>query len=201
METYNLAVATKKLYESGLKLFTARNLKELLEVNKRDTAFSVIRRFIKNGLLVRIERDKYSFTGVRVHDFLLANFLYPPSYISLETALNFHGILSQFPYEIISISSRKTAKKTIEGKSYVYIHLQKSLFWGYEKRGDYLVASPEKAILDQLYFIAKGLRSANLDEWDFSSVNKKRLKEYAENFPKTGQLRRMKSLIGPYISI
>ena len=42
------------------------------------------------------------------NDFLLANFLYQPSYISLESALSFFGIVTGFAYQITSLTTKKT---------------------------------------------------------------------------------------------
>ena len=187
METYNLAVITKKIYDSKINLFTIRALKDLIEVKKESTFFDILRRLLKNEVLLKVEKGKYLLKGVKIHDFTLANFIYQPSYISFESALNFYGILSQFPYEIASSTSKKTAQKTIEGKSFVYIHIKKDLFWGYEKNNNFLIALPEKALLDQMYLASKGLRSLSLDEYDFSRINTKKFQEFLIKYPQTRQ--------------
>jgi len=199
METYNLVNVTKKIYDSGFKLFTIKTLRDLLETRNESTFFSILKRLLKNEVLLKIERSKYVLKEAEIHDFAIANFVYSPSYISFETALNYHGILSQFPYEILSGTSKKTTKKIINGKSFVYIHLKKDLIWGYEKKDGFLIALPEKAFLDQVYLAAKGLRTLNLDEYDFSLINSKKLKEYLENYPKIKQFNKIVRLIDKYI--
>lgn len=189
MERYNLASATKKIYDSGLKLFSLNTLKGLLEIKKESTMFAIIKKLVISGVLQKIERNKYFLKGVKVNDFSLANFIYQPSYISFESALNFYGILAQFPYEIVSGTSRKTAQKVIDGKTFTYVHLQKSLFWGYEKKNAFLIALPEKALLDQLYLATKGLRKINLDEYDLSLINWEKFKDYLEKYPQTRQFK------------
>lgn len=178
MERYNLALMTKRIYDSGLKVFTLDTLRVILAIEKESSAFGVIKRLAINGVLEKIERNKYLLAGAEIHDFALANFLYSPSYISFESALNFHGVLSQFPYEITSVSSRKTVKKNIAGKLFSYARLQKSLFWGYEKKNGFLIASSEKALFDQAYLSAKGLKTLSWDEYDLTLVNQKKLKSY-----------------------
>ena len=111
METYNLAYLTKKLYDTKLPVFSTKSLKDILEVKKESTYFSVVERLTKAEVIKKIEKNKYILSSPSANDFLIANFLYQPSYISLETALNLHGILSQFPYEITSITTRKTNRK------------------------------------------------------------------------------------------
>ncbi len=183
METHNLAVATKLLYEAPIALFTTKALRDLWPDELPDsTFFSLLQRLEGSGVLVRLERDKYMLAGKHVHDFVLANFLYEPSYISLETALNFYGILPQFPYEISSITLKKTATKIVRGKTFRYVHIKQSLYWGYEARDGYLIAQPEKAYLDLRYLGRKGIRSWHMDEYDTSSLDENTLSAYEKLF-------------------
>lgn len=187
MERYNLAILTKKIYNSGFLLFTLKTLRDILEIKKEGTMFSVVKKLLRAGVLMKIERNKYLLKGAKVNDFALANFIYQPSYVSFETALNFYGILSQFPYEISSATTKKTVGKIFQGKAFIYTHIKKDLFWGYEKKEDFMIAFPEKALLDQLYLSAKGYKKINLDEYDLSQINISRLKEYLNKYPKTRQ--------------
>lgn len=187
MESYNLARLTKKIYESKLTFFSLKTLRDLIESDKESTLFHLIKRLISNEILIKIERDKYMLKGAAVGDFALANFLYKPSYISFESALNFYGILPQFPYQVTSATVKKTTEKIINGKSFGYFHLQKSLFWGYEKKNEILIAQPEKALLDQMYLSAKGIKRLDLDEYNLETINLLKLKEYIKKYPQTRQ--------------
>lgn len=191
MGMYNLATITKKIYNSDLKLFTSKAVKDILEIDKESTLYSVIGKLLKNRILVRVEKGKYALEGVKVHDFVLANFLYRPSYVSFEVALNFYSILSQFPYEISSITNKKTVKKIVDEKIFSYTHVKRNLFWGYEKKDQFLIALPEKALLDQLYLASKGLKKVNLDEYDFSLINWSKFDTYLKKYPKTKQLNKI----------
>lgn len=201
METYNLALVTKKIYDSGLTLFTLKTLRDILEIKKESTNFSVISRLITNQVLLKIEKDKYILQNAKLHDFTLANFIYQPSYVSFESALNFYGILSQFPYEITSSTSKKTKQKIINDKIFSYTHIKKDLFWGYEKLKDFLIAVPEKAFLDQLYLAAKGLKTVNLDEYDFSFINLKKFKSYLVKYPATKQFSSITKNLKKYLKL
>jgi predicted transcriptional regulator of viral defense system len=187
MERYNLVAFTKKIYNSRLSFFSLKTLRDILEVKRESSLFLVIKKLLESEILVKIEKDKYMIKGTSIHDFALANFIYQPSYISFESALNFYGILSQFPYEIASATSKKPVEKTFEGKVFAYNHIKRELFWGYQKQDDFLIALPEKALLDQLYLTAKGYKSIGLDEYDLTKINKTRLKVYFKKFPKTRQ--------------
>lgn len=184
METYNLANLTHKLSTSKVKVFTKKTLGDYLGVGNDSSLDKIVRRLISAGVIVRGEKGKYFIQGSLLEPYTIANFLRSPSYISFETALNHHGILSQFPYEIASATPSKSGEKRIENKIYTYIHLQKSLFWGYSKQNDYLIAEPEKALLDQLYLHIKGFRGFPLDEYDLARVNVAKLKQYLRQMPK-----------------
>jgi len=201
MERYNLAGITKKVYDSGFSFFTLKTLRDILEISKESTLFSIVKKLIKAGVLLKIEKDKYLLKRREANDFALANFIYQPSYISFESALNFYGILSQFPYEISSATARKSVKKVFQDKIFVYSHIKKELFWGYEKKENFLIALPEKALLDQVYLMSKGCKSINLDEYDLSRMKVSRLKEYLSKYPKTRQFKSAVNLLKKYLHI
>lgn len=194
MVRYNLGRLTKILYDSRLTLFRVKTIKDLIGVEKESVLFNIIRRLILNDILERVERDKYLLKGGRVNDFTLATFLYP-SYISFESALNFYGILAQFPYQITSATGGKTLSKIITGKTFAYFHLQKKLYWGYEKKDDFLIAYPEKALLDQMYLASKGLKKLAFDEYDLSTIDFKKIRRFLDKYPTTRQFR---SLVNRY---
>ncbi len=173
MGSYSLSLLTKKLLESEFKLIDSKTLKQLLEVVNERTFFRIIEDFVKNKVLVNLEKDKYYITGKKIDTFEIANYLYKPSYISLETALNYWGILSQFPFEITSITSKKGIIKKSEEKIYSYSHISSKYFGMYIKKNDVLIATPEKALFDQFYLASKGIKSVNIDEYDLKNINKK----------------------------
>ena len=188
MESYNSAALAKRLYESGFTLYTRQTLADILAIKKESTLFNVINRFMQSGILIRIEKDKYRRSDTKGEDFALANFLYAPSYISFETALNFYGILSQFPHEITSATIRKSVQKHADNRLFSYTHIKKTLYWGYYKKGSYLVAEPEKALADQLYMSAKGFKRMGLDEYSLSNVSFTKLKQYLACYPQIRQV-------------
>ena len=180
----NLSEVTKKILESGFVLFNGQILKDISGINKRELLGSAIKRLLANKILLRLEKDKYIIKNRTIDSYNLANLIYAPSYISFETALNFYGILSQFPHELSSATPKKTKHKKLIGQHYSYIHLKSELFFGYVKHNGILMANPEKALLDQIYLSLKGLKKINLEEYDFSIIKKGRLKEYYSHYSK-----------------
>jgi predicted transcriptional regulator of viral defense system len=92
--------------------------------------------------------------------FMLANRLYEPSYLSLETALAYYQVIPEAVLSITSVSSRKTKQYQSEWGSLTYRSVKPVLMFGYEvievsSTRKYLLARPEKAVLDYLYLNPK----------------------------------------------
>jgi len=200
METYNLAAITKQLYKSKNNFFTLQQLKGVLNI-KEPSLYKIIQKLLTANILTKIEKDKYFLTDSQISDFALANYLYQPSYISLESALNFYGVLSQFPYEITSVTTKKSKEKVFQGKLFTYRKLKKDLYFGYQKIEDYLIAYPEKALLDQLYLYSKGLKSINLDEYNLKLLKVSRVREYLKKYPSTKQFQKAVNLFKKHFSL
>jgi len=118
-----------------------------------------IEELCRRGLILRARRGLYvvapRVSHKEVSRFLLANHMYGPSYISLETALEYHGLIPEAVYEIRSVTPYR-------GKEYDTMFgrfLYRSVPIGYFKVGitmegtdeqRCLMASPEKALCDLL---------------------------------------------------
>lgn len=169
-----------KLTSLPQDLLSTLDLDSLLNIENRRTFEDTIKRLLGQQILIQLEKGKYQIAGRHPSDFALAQFLYSPSYISFETALNYYGILPQFPYEITSATIKKRTTKLIQGKTFSYSHLDQSLFIGYLDQEAYLIATPEKALFDLIYLSTKGLKSLNaLDEMDLGKLDKAKLLDYS----------------------
>ena len=47
----------------------------------------------------------------------------------------------------------------------------------FTKKDGMLIALPEKALFDQIYFASKGIRLINFNEYDLKNINKRRFFE------------------------
>jgi predicted transcriptional regulator of viral defense system len=77
-----------------------------------------------------------------------------PGYISMQSALYYHGMISQVPAITYSVSPARThIFKTSLGTFSIH-HINPSFFFGYEPVGKFGIkmATPEKALLDFLYY-------------------------------------------------
>ena len=184
-----------KIIKSNKKLFSSQDIQEVLGIKSKKTLEDVIKKFVNARILTRLERGKYLLTNANISDFEIAQFLYSPSYVSFETALNYHGILSQFPVEITSATTKFPTQKVVIDKLYSYSKIKINLFTGYCKEKNFLIAYPEKALFDQLYMIAKGVKTEEyLDEMDYINIDKNSLNEYIVLLPEN-----LKSKISGYI--
>jgi len=113
----------------------------------------------KKGYIRKIIKGHYIFADLELNENYLAhiaNKIYSPSYISLETALRFYNLLPETVYGLTSITSRQTRLFNTELGRFTYRNVKKNLFFGYQnyKFNSFVfsIADIEKAILDYLYF-------------------------------------------------
>ncbi|OJI08863.1 hypothetical protein COT69_01835 [candidate division WWE3 bacterium CG09_land_8_20_14_0_10_39_24] len=168
-----------KILETKKTFFSTRDVAVVLGIKNTRTLENTISGLINSGLFAQLERGKYYLKRNAPSDFAISSYLYNPSYISLESALNYYGILSQFPFEITSVTAKKTCVKKIDDKIYSYSQLKKELLTGYESKNGFLIACPEKALFDYFYFIFKSLRTENyLNEMELSQLSKNKVASY-----------------------
>lgn len=179
-ETYSTTGIIKLLQAKELSLLTLNDFSKLFNIDNRQTLYKKIARLEKAQIIQKLIKGKYRFLFQPADDFTLANFIYQPSYVSLESALSFYGIITGFPYRITSISIKPTKLIEVGQKEYIYSQIEKSLFWGYTKLDNFLIAEKEKALLDYIYFGIKGLRNLSFDEMDFSEIDKNKLAGYTK---------------------
>jgi len=146
----------------------------------------------KKGYIRKIAKGFYFFTDADRDEKMLwsiANKVYKPSYISLETALSHYGLIPESVYSITSVSTRRTCSFETSVGLFSYRTMKPSLFFGYAViSGGIKMANMEKAILDLLY-----LNPLIRDAEDFSSlrihreearnrIDKKRFAAYVNRF-------------------
>lgn len=196
MASLNYATAILQLDKD---CFTTSDIKALLQIEKNRTLEDVVQRLIESKVLISLEKGKYLKVASNASDFEIAQFLYSPSYISFETALNYHNILSQFPMEITSATTKRRTTKEVLDRMFSYANISTKLFTGYYKEGRFLMASPEKALFDQLYMIARGLKTDQyMDEMDYTRIKKQELNKYLPLVPNSFGSK-IKDLISQYI--
>lgn len=172
----------KILREKDISVFSLNDFRRLFLIENDQTAYKKIQRLQEEGIIETLINGKYRFTFSYnlATDYVIANYLYAPSYISLESALSYYGIITGFPYIVSSITVKKPKKIIFQNKEFSYSRVKKELFFGMRKDVDFVIAEPEKALLDYIYFGQKGLRNLEFDEMDFSAIDRKKLSLYAK---------------------
>lgn len=109
-------------------------------------------------LLIKLRRGYYAFAETeRNAQFLqfAANKIYSPSYISLESALEYYSFIPEGVFGTYSVSTLNTTGFDTPFGHFSYRHIKPAMFFGYRilTMGGISIklADPEKAILDFLY--------------------------------------------------
>lgn len=139
-------------------------------------------RLSKKGFVFPVKRGLYCFDKSKIDELDLAGYLYSPSYVSLETALNYYGIIPDIPLNVTCVTPTTTKKMVTALGNFSYQKIDRRLFFGYSQT-PFNIACKEKALLDYFYLhrIRKASREMrlNLDGWDW-----KRYHKYATVFPR-----------------
>lgn len=185
MESMKIDNFIEVLRSKDLVLFTYQDLHQLFPSITKSGLSAAIKRLIKSKTITRIEKARFQFLLPiqPVHEYQLANFIYQPSYVSLETALSFYGIIDQFTYQITSITTNKATVKQYLKKEYSYAHLEPKYFTDYSLQDGYLIATANKALFDFFYLSYRGFRSRqNLGLINLNKTQKHQFFSYVTNY-------------------
>jgi predicted transcriptional regulator of viral defense system len=161
---------------------------------------SKISYLVKTGKLTRIRRGLYVYNGDRrVYQYCLANLICTPSYISFAAALRYYDFIPEQVFNITSASYGKNKTKIFATPmgNYIYYCVNPSTYaYGINRikefNQSFLIATPEKALLDTLSKIP-GVRSIKafeellfddlrLDIQNVRLLKKNKLKQYAQSY-------------------
>jgi len=155
------------------------------EANPRDVRRQ-LSRWRQAGKIYQLRRGLYClappFQKVNPHPFLVANRLIPASYVSLQSALAYYGMIPEHVPVTTSVTTVRPAQWETPLGNFDFRRIQVDFFDGYrlvdlgEKQRSF-VATPEKALLDLIYlesgsdsfdYLAE-LRLGNLNrlDWQF----------------------------------
>jgi len=140
----------------------------------------------REGLIFKICRGVWAEVGNEVSPYAVIPFLFPKhrAYLSFISALHLYGIIEQIPQVVTLASTAHT--KIIRTKIATFsIHRITPLFFDgfnwYKGTGSFLIAEPEKALIDTLYL---------------SSCKKKQFRYFPElYFPKSFSFRKAKEWV------
>jgi predicted transcriptional regulator of viral defense system len=117
-------------------------------------------RWVKSGNLIQLRRSLYVLSErhqkTRPHPFLVANRLKRASYVSLQSALEYHDLIPEYVPSVTSITTGRPEELLTPLGTFIFKHIKKPLFSGYQsidlgEDQTAFIATPEKALLDLLY--------------------------------------------------
>jgi predicted transcriptional regulator of viral defense system len=147
---------------------------------------------VKESVVIKIARGIWGIDigNEQISQYSIIPFLLPSGrvYVSFLSALHLHGIIEQIPQMVTLASTAHT--KTLRTKlGAFYIHkIAPSFFKGfdwYRGEGNFLIAEPEKALVDCLYLSARRKKQfAHFPELHFSRrFNFKKARYWAKQIP------------------
>ncbi len=180
-------------------IITVQQLKE--KYNNYSNPITKIGRDVKQGKLIPLVKGVYE-TNPNTDGSRLAQFIYGPSYLSFDYALEEYGLIPEAVRIFTCATFNKRKIKTYENKfgTFVYRDVPSDVFsYGVIAKvdGDYVyqIATPEKALCDKLYTISpvKSIRELKvllfddlrIDEIEFSKLNKNDILEIAPLYHST----------------
>ncbi len=144
------------LLKSPKNLFHTQDLFLLWNIKSKNTLHTTIKRYVQKGALIRIQRGFYSKVPLGQIDpiELGVSFLHSFSYLSVESILSRHGVISQ-DVPCFTLLSTKSKKFQMDNHCYSSRQL-KDLFLfnqtGIIDEDGINRASLERAVADILYF-------------------------------------------------
>jgi predicted transcriptional regulator of viral defense system len=137
-------------------------------------------RWRQTGKIYQLRRGLYSlappFQKVNPHPFLIANRMLPASYVSLQSALAYFGMIPEYVPVTTSVTTSRPARWETHLGIFSFRHIQEDYFYSYrlEDIGEgqqAFIASPEKALLDLIYLEPGGDTLDYLTELRLSKLN------------------------------
>lgn len=149
-----------------------------------------LRRYEARGLVERVSTKTYiNHFNQQFSPNDLVKVLRPRSYISLESALVERGIITQSPSILTCVTPGYPQSFRNKSVSIVYRKISPELYWGFEEKATrynkYLIAEPEKALLDWIYLNRQEGLPTPLDELQLQFLTPAKLRDYAQRFPRT----------------
>jgi len=174
--------------------YTTADLEKITRLDK-NSLYVALERWVTGGFIERLAQGIYIPMGGVISPETVASQIYIPNYLSFESALSKHGVLNLIPYIITFATTRKTKKYTIQKREVEFRQITPQLFFGYAMMNGVNIASPEKAFLDQIYFLSRGKAKLDIDELDLKKLSTKILKRYSKQYPPY-VLRTMEKIVG-----
>lgn len=179
-------------------LFTDKDIAALTADKNDNSRQGLIKRALKKHDIIRIKRGLYclakKYQRRSLNKFCVAQILYGPSYISLESALSYHGWI---PEGVISTTSVSMARSkifntpigTFDYKRVIQNKFYEDVRYSQEQDSSFFIASPLKALCDYVYVNKKTWRSTGplkqslrIEDETLATIKKDDIEKQADNY-------------------
>lgn len=130
---------------------------------------------LKKGKIIRVKKGLYVFGPELAKEpyskEVLANLIYGPSYLSLEYALSFYGLIPDRVEAVTSVTNKRKKFFHTPVGIFSYRYISPSIYsygvtlYEMDKHRSILIASKEKALSDMLYFSDKMADEAQIQRY------------------------------------
>jgi len=187
------------LNKTNKKIFSTQDLGVIWEETNRRKLLEGIKYYLRTNQIYQISRGIYSLEKYSSKDieenielsFKIAQKISPNSYISLYTAMKYHGLIFQYYNDIYSIGKRNI-KREIFNVEFIYKIMKDDIFRntvGIKDRAGYRIASKERSFCDSLYLFP------NIGVDNIDILDKERVWEISEIYENKSLNKRIKLLL------
>jgi predicted transcriptional regulator of viral defense system len=179
-----LISAYNKILSMPTKVFKTEDVSILLGITNKH-GNQLLTKLSAEKLIIHLRRGLWALQD-SLDPFILPDYLTAPlpSYISLQSALYFHGLISQIPSNIYVVSIARTRSYDTPVGLFSIHHIQPNLFLAFDTVGEHHIkmAQPEKALFDFFYLKAtKSKLFYSLPEVEFpDGFNWEKVLKYAD---------------------
>jgi predicted transcriptional regulator of viral defense system len=145
----------------------------------------------RKGYLLKIRNGWYTFSDNDLQQAdmaYVANKIYGPSYVSLESALSHYGFIPEGTFMTTSVSTRRSQLFSTPVGQFRFQTIKPALCFGYHLKKNrhtwYKIAQPEKVLIDYLYLHPElnsedDYEALRWNAWQISeTLNEERLQHY-----------------------
>jgi predicted transcriptional regulator of viral defense system len=189
-----------------LLVFTTKDIKKI----DPDFFESRLTEWQEKGYIKKVIKGYYIFSDAEINEltlFAIANQIYSPSYVSLESAFRYYNLIPEGVFTITSVSTKKTQEFNTDIGNFQYKSIKEDLYRGYKVKGKgnskFKIATIEKAIVDYFYLNSsmnsredfEGMRF-NIDS--LKEMDEEKLNQYANLTGKESVQKRIKKFLNYY---
>jgi predicted transcriptional regulator of viral defense system len=163
-----------------------------------------IRALLKSNAIIRVKKGLYVFgpdySGGPFSRELLANLIYGPSYVSLDYALSYYGLIPERVETVTSVTCGKNRTFSTPVGRFTYWSIPLDSYRvginiiQLDERRSFLMATPEKALVDKICrnrdsdiggteeFETYLLKHLRVDPGELLRLNPNRIKEFSQHW-------------------